>query len=583
MENKVSIWSLLKYVKEYTFTIVLTLVFLVMSKIASAYDPIWLKKIIDGVSLGSTLQSIIPIIGIYLLLKFIATVFEYFRDLIFSPAEMGIARKLSYELFAHLLNLPISYHHDQKIGGVARKITRGGRAVTFLLDFLVINILPTIAELIIVTYLLLKLYPPIYGVITFVTVITFAIFTIWSTEKRQKYRLGANDADDEVAGVEIDTLQNIEAIKLFNNGESILEKYNPLINKRYHFGVKSNRMFALISSGQGIILIIGMGTIFTLAISQALIRLLTIGDLVLLTTYVVRISMPITSLGFVYRMIKDALADLDGMAKILKEPITIKESAKSIEVKNPKGKVSFENVSFRYANKREVIDNISFTVKPGQKVAFVGPSGVGKSTLVKLLFRLYEPEKGEILIDGIPLDKLSLANRRKIFAIVPQDPALFNTTISENILFAKPSATKVELEKACQLANIDRFIESLPQKYNTLVGERGVKLSGGEKQRIAIARAIIRNPKILVFDEATSSLDSKNEKEILVSLDAISQGRTTIAIAHRLSTIANFDIINVLKKGKIVESGNHKKLMTLKGAYYKLWKIQSHNVSNAQA
>lgn len=572
--QSVNIWYLTRYLKAYRRPVALTLFFLIAGRIAASLDPVWLKKIIDGVSHGQGLAALAGVIAFYFGLKALAFLFDYGRDVVFAPTEMGIARTLSQELFWHLLALPVGYHFEQKIGGLSRQITRGGRAVTFILDFLVINILPTVVELIVVAFLLLKLYPPIYAAITVATIVAYTWFTIWSTEKRQKFRLGANMADDEVAGIEVDALTNIETVKYFNNEAELQRRYRPAIDLRYNLNVASNRLFALISAGQALILLVGLGAILYLAIRQTLAHALTIGDLVLLTTYIVRLSMPIGVLGFVYRAIKDGLADLDSMAKILHETVTVPEPAQPVALDKPRGEVTFDHVGFGYGERR-VFEDIDFTVQPGQRIAFVGPSGVGKSTIVKLLFRFFDPTSGRILIDGVDLREIDKATRRCLFAIVPQEPALFNTTIAENIRFGKPDATQAEIEQAARLASIDSFIVGLPDGYETLVGERGVKLSGGEKQRVAIARAIIRQPAILVFDEATSSLDSKSEREIQASLDAISQGRTTIAVAHRLSTIADCDVIYVLNRGAIAEAGTHHELLEQGGIYAKLWSIQA--------
>jgi ATP-binding cassette subfamily B protein len=580
-KRTISIWYLLRYFKPYLFLILSTAFFLILGQIAASLGPIWLKKIIDNIQNNLDFNSIIKLMIIYFGLRFLSFICDYLRDLIFAPAEMGISRDLSKELFGHLISLPINYHFDQKIGGISRKITRGGRAATFILDFIVINILPTIIQLGIVTYLLFKLYEPIYAVATFATIISYALFTLWSTEKRQKFRIAANVADDEVASLEVDALSNIETIKYFNNEQEQKINYKPAVDNRYKFAVKSNQLFALISAGQGLILLIGLAVILYFAITQTINHILTIGDLVLLITYIVNLSAPIGTLGFVYRQIKDGIVDLDGMAKILQEENTVVEPKNPVKITKPKGEVTFDRVGFTYDNKRNILHDIELKILPGQNVAFVGPSGVGKSTIVKLLFRFFDPTMGKILIDGVDLKLLSKSDRRRLFGIVPQEPALFNTTIGENIRFGKPDASQSEIVKAAKLANIDTFIQSLPDKYETLVGERGVKLSGGEKQRVAIARAIIRDPKIIVFDEATSSLDSNSEKVIQESLESVSKGRTTIAIAHRLSTIANCDVINVLDKGKVVESGRHDDLIKLNGLYSRLWKIQG-NKENEQ-
>ena len=567
---------LLPFFKPYSGLIAFTFLFLFAARVTGALDPLWLKHIIDGVTSGKSLTTLWPVVAVYFGIKLFTALFEYLRDLIFSPAEMGISKTLSERLFHHLVSLPASFHVEQKLGGITRKITRGGGAVTFILDFLVINILPTIFGLIVTTLFLLKLYPPVYAGVTFGTVVLYAWFTLWSTEKRQKYRLGANLADDEVAGIEVDTLNNIDTVKYFNN-EIVQEKnYAPAILKRYNLSVASNQLFALISGVQALILLLGLGIILFLAVRQATLGTMTIGDLVLLTTYIVQLSEPINTLGFVYRRIKDGLADIEGMRDILQAEVSLKEPEHPVAIAKPEGRIEFKNVNFGYATRPNVLKDINLTITPGQRVAFVGPSGVGKSTIVKMLFRIYDITGGEILIDGVNLLDLSKDTRRELFAIVPQEPALFNATIKENIIFGKPDATMEEISAAAKAASIEQFIEGLPLKYETMVGERGIKLSGGEKQRVAIARAIIRNPKILVFDEATSSLDSHSEKDIQTALDTVAQGRTTLAVAHRLSTIVNSDQIYVLKKGTIVEQGTHGELLALKGQYFKLWSLQAH-------
>lgn len=572
---QVTVWYLGRFLRPYLPAVIYTIVFLILGRLTSTLDPIWLKKIIDGVTAHQTLSSLGLVVGTYFGIRAISALFDYLRDVAFSPAEMGITRTLSQELFHHLLTLPVGYHNDQRIGGISRQITRGGRAVTFILDFLVINILPTIVELIIVTGFLLALYPAEYALITLITILIYAGFTIWATEKRQKYRLAANQADDEVSSLEVDTLANIDTVKYFNNELLQQKRYQPAIDNRYHLSVASNNLFALISGIQAVILLIGLGLILALAIKQTVAGTLTLGDLVLLTTYIVRLSSPIGMLGFVYRQLKDGFADLDGMAKMLAEEITVAEPANPQAITKPAGDVAFEHVHFRYNHEREVLKDINIHVRPGQSVAFVGPSGVGKSTIVKLLFRFFDPTSGEIRIDGVNLADLSKETRNQLFAIVPQEPALFNTSIAENIRFGKPDATLEEIRQAAKLASIDTFVESLPDKYETKVGERGVKLSGGEKQRVAIARAIIRNPKVLVFDEATSSLDTHSEREIQQALDTVSKGRTTLAVAHRLSTIVNCDTIYVLNQGVIAEQGTHKELLAKKGLYAKLWQLQA--------
>jgi ATP-binding cassette, subfamily B, heavy metal transporter len=559
----------------YEWRLVGTLVFLSLARAAATADPVYLKRIIDLLGKQAPLAALTGAIVAYFALRVAAFVGEFLRDWIFSPVEMGVGRKVSETVFDYLLRLPVSYHAEQRTGALARKIARGTRAITFILDFMVMNILPTLIELVFVTVLLLTMYPASYGLITLATVVLYTWFTIWSTEKRQIYRLNANLADDEASGVQVDSITNIETVKYFNNEPLRERQFGSAIQRWYDLSVRSNRLFAAISAGQAAILLVGLGAILVLAIRETAAGVLTIGDLVLLSTYVVRLSTPIGVLGFIYRGIKDGIADLDEMGRIFGNEIAIRESDHPVALPQPEGDVRFEHVSFSYRGREDVLRDLNLHIHPGARVAVVGPSGSGKSTVVKLLFRFHDPTSGRILIDGTDLRDLSTEARRRVFAIVPQEPVLFNDTLAANIRFGKPDATAEEIEAACRLANIHEFIRSLPEGYETVVGERGVKMSGGEKQRVAIARAIIRDPKILVFDEATSNLDSHSEKIIQASLEQIAAGRTTLVIAHRLSTIVDSDVIYVLRQGTIVEAGTHEELLAREGLYAQLWALQA--------
>ena len=408
------------------------------------------------------------------------------------------------------------------------------------------------------------------------TIIIYGFFTIWGTEKRIKYREGANINDDSASAVLVDSVANIETVKYFHNEKLQSEKFSNSKQRWFNFAVQDNRVFASVYGGQELILYFGLGLILYVAVRQASVGIMSVGDLVLVSTYIVRLSAPLTSLGFIYGRFKNSFADIKAMATILDVKNTILEPNNPKKISKPKGAVEFKNVTFSYNNKRQIISALNFKILPGQRVAFVGPSGAGKSTIAKLIFRLYDVSNGKILLDGIDVRELANVERGKILAIVPQDPALFNDTISANIKFAKPQASDDEVIKATKSAQIDDFIKTLPQQYDTMVGERGVKISGGERQRVAIARAMICNPKILVFDEATSSLDSHSEQKVLGTINQVAQGRTSISIAHRLSTIVNSDIIFVLKGGKIVEQGTHLELLKQSGVYAKLWAIQTH-------
>ncbi|MFN3651943.1 MAG: ABCB family ABC transporter ATP-binding protein/permease [Armatimonadota bacterium] len=552
-----------------------TLLFLALARAAATADPLYLKKVIDGIGARDPLSVIMNAVWFYFGLRVITIIGEFARDWIFAPVQIGVGRRVGETVFDYLLRLPVSYHAEQKTGALARKIGRGTRSITWILDFLVMNILPVLVELVFVSALLLKLYPGSYGLITLATVVVYTAFTIWTTEKRQIFRLNANIADDEASGVQIDSITNIETVKYFNNERLRMDRFGEGIRRWYDLSVLSNRLYSAISAGQGAIILVGLGSILYLAIRQAAAGLLTIGDLVLLTTYVVRLSTPIGVLGMIYRGIKDGIADLDEMGRIFNNPITVQEPARPVPLPQPRGEVRFEEVTFNYAGRAGVLQGLDLAIPPGARVAVVGPSGAGKSTLVKLLFRFHDPSEGRIRIDGVDLRDLSAETRREVFAIVPQEPVLFNDTIAANIRFGKPDATQAEIEAACRLANIHDFIQRLPEGYESVVGERGLKLSGGEKQRVAIARAVVRDPKILVFDEATSNLDSHSEKIIQASLDQLARGRTTIVIAHRLSTIVDSDVIYVLEHGHIAEAGTHDELLAHGGLYAKLWNLQA--------
>ncbi|HTE17126.1 MAG TPA: ABC transporter transmembrane domain-containing protein, partial [Armatimonadota bacterium] len=454
----------------YRAHLVGTLICLALARAAATADPLYLKKIIDGLMARQPLEALGSAIFVYFALRVATFVGEFLRDWIFSPVEMGVGRKVSETVFDYLLRLPVSYHAEQQTGALARKIARGSRAITFILDFMVMNILPTLVELVFVTFLLIRLYPASYGIITLVTVVVYTWFTIWSTEKRQIFRLNANLADDEASGVQIDSITNIETVKYFNNEPLRLGQFHRAIQRWYELSVRSNRLFALISAGQAAILLVGLGLILLLAIRQTAEGVLTIGDLVLLSTYVVRLSTPIGVLGFIYRGIKDGIADLDEMGRIFGNPITVRESDHPVDLPRPRGEVRFDRVSFTYHGRERILEELELAIPPGARVAVVGPSGSGKSTLVKLLFRFHDPTAGRVLIDGVDLRELSLETRRRIFAIVPQEPVLFNDTVAANIRFGKPEATLEEIEAACRLANIHDFIHSLPDRYETVVG-----------------------------------------------------------------------------------------------------------------
>lgn len=565
-----------RYFRHYIGLIVIGFLFLIISQIAATIQPVFLRNIINALTEHKAISIVMVLLVYYFAAKLVDIVTEFLRDYFLSPVVMGVPRDFEKDVFDKLLKLPVSYHANNRTGAAARAVTRGAQAISFILDFSVSSLIPPLLQLIFVTVLLLNLYSWQYGVITFATVIVYALFTIWSTEKRNIYRQKGNIQDDLAGGILVDSVSNIDTVKYFNNQNFLFNRFAKIKQIWFSLMVSNNRLFALIYSVQGLILLAGLGSILVIAISQASKGIITVGDLVLLSTYVVQLSIPITSLGFVYGRFKNSLTDLQAMDKILAQQVTIIEPIKPTVINSPKGSLVFENVTFGYGPERLILKNLNISIRPGSKAAFVGPSGAGKSTIAKLIFRLYDVSSGIIKIDGVDVKQLSEKGRSKILAIVPQDPALFNDTIAANIRFGKMDATDNEVIAAAKIAQIHDFILSLPKGYETLVGERGVKISGGERQRVAIARAVIKNPKILIFDEATSSLDSANEQAVLSTINKVAQGRTSVSIAHRLSTIVKSDIIFVLKGGRVVEEGNHHQLIKKNGVYAELWRIQTH-------
>ncbi|MDO8513251.1 MAG: ATP-binding cassette domain-containing protein [bacterium] len=571
-QSLVNFWQ---YFRPYKAPIVVALIFLIISQIAILAQPIFLRNIINALVSHKALGSVAILLVFYFASRLVDILFELLRDYVISPVVMGVPRDFEKDVFKRLLALPVAYHANNKTGASARAITRGSQATSFMLDFSVSSLIPPILQLIFVTVLLLNLYTWQYGVITFVTVVVYAIFTIWGTEKRNIYRERGNKQDDQAGGILVDSVTNIETVKYFNNQNILFGRFSKIKFEWFRLMVRNNRLFALIYALQGIILLTGLGSILIIAVRQATAGIITVGDLVLLSTYIVQLSIPITTLGFVYGRFKNSIIDLQAMDKILDEPVTIIEPKHPVALKKRHGSLEFDHVSFSYEPARPIIKDLDFNVKPGLKAAFVGPSGAGKSTIAKLIFRLYDVSSGSIKIDGIDVRQLSLDNLSNLVSVVPQDPALFNDTIAANIRFGKMDATDDQVIEAAKIAQIHDFITGLPNGYETPVGERGIKISGGERQRVAIARAIIRNPKILVFDEATSSLDSVNEQAVLATIDRVAIGRTSISIAHRLSTIVKSDIIFVIQKGKIVEQGTHQELLKQNKVYARLWYLQT--------
>jgi ATP-binding cassette subfamily B protein len=569
------------YLIEFKQRVGLALLCLIAAKTASIYLPFILKYTVDELNVTASANAILLVpfglVAAYGLLRLANVLFGEIRDTLFGRVTERAMRRLGLQVFRHLHNLDLEFHLNRQTGGLSRDIERGTSGISFLMRFLVFNIVPTLFEIAVVVGVLFYNYGISFALIILVSVVIYVSFSVKATDWRTKYVREVNQADSSSNSRAIDSLLNYETVKYFNNENYEANRYDSDL-ANWETARRKNRLslFAL-NGGQASIIAIAMTSMMALAAYNVAHGQMTIGDFVLINAFTMQIFMPLNFLGFVYREIRGSLANIENLFNLLdKQPnVPVDESAKDLIISQ--GKISFNHVQFSYRPDRTILNDISFDILPGQKVAVVGESGSGKSTLVKLLFRFYDSSKGNICIDGQDISKVNQHSLRKAIGIVPQDTVLFNDTILENIRYGRPDATDEEVQQAIDLAHLRAFITSLPNGEKTPVGERGLKLSGGEKQRVAIARTILKRPPIMVFDEATSSLDSQSEQAILSALREISQGHTSLVIAHRLSTIVDADKIVVMGQGKILEQGSHNELLLTNGAYKKLWDTQQNN------
>jgi ATP-binding cassette subfamily B protein len=579
-----NIKRLFPYIWDFKGRVFLALSCLILSKIAIVGMPLVLKEIVDSLdskqllALDNLESAALTLPLVFLLaygaLRLMASLFNELRDAIFSRVRYHAMRGISLRVLKHLYSLSLSYHLDRKTGGITRDLERGTNSLSSILNYLVFNIFPTAAEFVFVAIILLGKYEPVFALITFTTVVIYISFTLLVTNWRMHYRHEMNDHESRANSYAVDGMLNYETVKYFNNEEYELKQYDTTLDKWEGAAVKSQTSMSLLNFGQGAVIAIGVTLMMIFAAQGVVNGNMTIGDLVLVNAMMLQLFMPLNFLGIIYRALKYSLADMDMMLKLLDTKQTVNDIDNASLLKVSAAVIRFDNVSFHYNKDRKILDNVSFDIPHGHKVAVVGPSGAGKSTLARLLFRFYDVDSGSISIDGQDINSVTQASLRDNIGIVPQDTVLFNFTIDHNIRYAKLDASDEEIQQAAKHANIHDFIVSLPEGYQTVVGERGLKLSGGEKQRIAIARVILKNPRILVFDEATSSLDSHSEQLILESLKEVAEKHTTLVIAHRLSTIIDADNIIVLDKGKVVEQGRHQQLLELEGLYAHLWELQ---------
>jgi ATP-binding cassette subfamily B protein len=488
-------------------------------------------------------------------------------------------RQVSTRVLEQLHRLSLRYHLERKTGGISRDLERGARSVSSLLNYMAFSILPTLVEVVLIAGILLRDYNPWFAVITFGSVVVYIYFTLKITEWRMKYRVTMNATDSRANTQAIDSLINYETVKYFGNEQHELARYNASLEEWEDAAVKSQTSMSALNVGQAGIIAVGVTLTMILASEGVVAGTLSIGDLVLINAFLLQLFIPLNFLGIVYSQLKHSIADMRAMFDVLELQPEIQDRTDAIALDVGKGDVRFDRVSFAYDPERPILHDVSFSVPAGHKVAVVGPSGAGKSTLARLLFRFYDVDSGRILINGQDVRAVTQQSLRAAIGIVPQDTVLFNDTLRYNIGYARPDADQAAIEAAARAANIHDFIVKLPRHYDTVVGERGLKLSGGEKQRVAIARAILKNPRVLVFDEATSSLDSHSEQVILESLGRAARDHTTLVIAHRLSTIVDADSIVVMEAGRIVEQGSHVKLLEHGGLYARLWELQQQEES----
>jgi ATP-binding cassette subfamily B protein len=554
-----------------TFVIIL----LVASKLANVVVPLALKEIVDAMSKPQAMLAIpVFLIAGYGLLRLFSTLFGELRDALFAKVTQRAIRRVALQVFEHLHSLSLRFHLERQTGGVSRDIERGTRGISFLLTFLLFNILPTLLEIGLVAAILFVKYNPWFAIITFATLVLYIAFTLIITEWRMVFRRTMNDKDSKANTRAIDSLINYETVKYFGNEKYEVSRYDEQMKDWETSAVKNQTSLAALNAGQSIIIAVGVTLLMLLAADEVVKGNMTIGDLVLVNVFMLQLYMPLHFLGFVYREIKNALADMEKMFRLLDANREIEDAPDAPSLQLDKAMVRFERVAFSYDPSRQILHEVDFEIPSGHTVAVVGASGAGKSTLSRLLFRFYDVDSGCISIDGQDIRNVTQSSLRASIGIVPQDTVLFNDTIYYNIAYGDPNASRDEVIRAAQSAHIHHFIESLPQGYDSMVGERGLKLSGGEKQRVAIARAILKDPAILIFDEATSALDSKSEKAIQDELRSIAQNRTTLVIAHRLSTVVDAHQILVMDKGRIIERGTHRELLSQQGVYTQMWALQ---------
>ncbi len=562
--------------KEMKARVVIAMIFLFIAKGITVAIPIFYKFAVDALTEKSAALLSIPVglLVAYGLARIMGQAFGELRDAVFAKVAQRAIRQAGLKTFRHLHRLGLRFHLDRQTGGLTRAVERGTKGIDFLLNFTLFNIAPTMIEILLVCGVMWGLFNFYFALVTFLAVGIFIFWTVAVTEWRTQYRRRMNKTDSEANTKAIDSLLNYETVKYFGNEEHEARRFDDALRAYETAAVKSKTTLATLNIGQGSVIALGVVVVMIMAAAGVVDGRLTIGDFVLVNSYLIQLFLPLGFLGFVYREIKQSLTDMEDMFTLLDRDIEIADPPGAPALQVNGGRVEFEDVSFHYEANRSILHGISLTIEPGRKVAVVGASGAGKSTLSRLLYRFYDVTGGCIRIDGQDIREVSQDSLRQAIGVVPQDTVLFNDTIFYNIAYGRPGATPTEIEDAARHAAIHDFIQSLPEGYSTRVGERGLKLSGGEKQRVAIARTILKSPRILLFDEATSALDTRTEKEIQRSLAEVAAEHTTLVIAHRLSTVIDADEILVLDGGRVIERGSHAFLLARRGSYARMWERQ---------